>query len=43
MSQEHLNALPMLSIKRDLVLNMHDFNEKVIDRFAALKKKFQYK
>ena len=46
MGQEHLNALAMLSMERELVLNMHDFNEKVIDRFAALKErlaKFQYK
>lgn len=44
-SRERLNALPMLSIKRDLVLNMHDFNENIIDRFAALEEKrakFQY-
>lgn len=46
MGQERLNALGMLSMERELVLGMHDFNEKVIDRFAALKErraKFQYK
>ena len=46
MGQERLNALAMLSMERDLVLNMRDFNEKVIDRFATLKErqaKFQYK
>ena len=46
MGQERLNALAMLSMERELVLNMRDFNEKVIDRFAALKErlaKFQYK
>ena len=46
MDQERLNALAMLSMERELVLNMRDFNEKVIDRFAALKErqaKFQYK
>ncbi|KAA8582360.1 hypothetical protein FQN60_009100 [Etheostoma spectabile] len=37
MGQEHLYALPMLSMER--VLNMPDFNETVIDRFAALKEK----
>ena len=46
MGQERLNALAMLSMERELVLNMRDFNEKVIDRFAALKErlaKLQYK
>ena len=46
MGQERLNALAMLSMERELVLNMRDFNEKVIDRFATLKErqaKFQYK
>ena len=46
MGQERLNALAMLSMERELVLNMRDFNEKVIDRFAALKErraKFQHK
>ena len=46
MGQERLNALAMLSMERELVLNMCNFNEKVIDRFAALKErlaKFQYK
>ena len=46
MGQERLNALAMLSMERELVLNMRDFNEKVIYRFAALKErlaKFQYK
>lgn len=46
MGPERLNALAMLSMERELVLNMPDFNEKVIDRFAALKErraKFQYK
>ena len=34
------------SMERELVLNIRDFNEKVIDRFAALNErlaKFQYK
>ena len=46
MGQERQNALAMLSMERELVLNMRDFNEKVIDRFAALKErraKFPYK
>ena len=29
MGQERLNALAMLSMERELVLNMRDFNEKV--------------
>ena len=37
MGQERLNALAILSMERELVLNMRDFNEKVINRFAALK------
>ncbi|XP_070822084.1 zinc finger MYM-type protein 1-like [Chaetodon trifascialis] len=46
MGQERLNALAMLSMERELVRNMSDFNERVIDHFAALKErraKFQYK
>ena len=46
MGQERLNALAMLSMERKLVLSMPDFNERVIDCFAALKErrsKFQYK
>uniref|UniRef100_A0A1A8CP78 Si:ch211-240b21.2 n=1 Tax=Nothobranchius kadleci TaxID=1051664 RepID=A0A1A8CP78_NOTKA len=46
MGQERLNALAMLSIERELVWSMPDFNEKVIDHFAALKDrqaKFHYK
>ena len=46
MGQERRNALAMLSMERELVLNMCDFNEKVFDRFAELKErraKFQYK
>ncbi|XP_063745024.1 zinc finger MYM-type protein 1-like [Eleginops maclovinus] len=46
MGQERLNALGMLSMERELVRNMPDFNERVIDRFACLKErraKFQYK
>lgn len=45
MGQECLNALAMFSIERELVLNMCDFNERIIDSFAALKErraKFQY-
>ncbi|KAF7204912.1 putative LOC107388297-like protein [Nothobranchius furzeri] len=34
MGQEHLNALALLSIERELVWSMPDFNEKVIDHFA---------
>ncbi|XP_049319200.1 uncharacterized protein LOC111190798 [Astyanax mexicanus] len=46
MGQERLNALAMLSMERELVRNMPDFNESVIDHFAAFKErraKFQYK
>ncbi|XP_062234379.1 zinc finger MYM-type protein 1-like [Platichthys flesus] len=46
MGQDRLNALAMLSMERELVRNMPDFNERVIDHFAALKErraKFQYK
>ncbi|XP_076831748.1 uncharacterized protein LOC143477109 isoform X3 [Brachyhypopomus gauderio] len=46
MGQEHLNALAMLSMERELVKNMPDFNERVIDHFAGFKErqaKFQYK
>ena len=46
MGQERLNALAILSMERELVLNIRDFNEKFIDCFAALKErlaKFQYK
>ena len=46
MGQERLNALAMLSMERKLVLSMPDFNERVIDCFAALKERrsqFQYK
>ena len=46
MGQDRLNAVAMLSMERELVRNMPDFNERVIDHFAALKErraKFQYK
>ncbi|XP_062243198.1 zinc finger MYM-type protein 1-like [Platichthys flesus] len=46
MGQDRLNALAMLSMERELVRNMPDFNERVTDHFAALKErraKFQYK
>ena len=46
MGQERLNALAMLSMERELVRNMPDFNERVTDHFAAFKErraKFQYK
>ncbi|KAA8592104.1 hypothetical protein FQN60_017559 [Etheostoma spectabile] len=46
MGQERLNTLAMLSMERELVLSMPDFNEKSIDRFVVLKERkaqFQYK
>ena len=36
--QECLNALAMLSMERELVRNMPDFNERVIDHYAAFEK-----
>ncbi|XP_016117310.1 uncharacterized protein [Sinocyclocheilus grahami] len=39
MGQERLNALAMLSMERELVRNMPAFNERVIERFAALKER----
>ena len=44
--QERLNALAMLYMERELVSNMPDFNERLIDHYAALKERqatFQYK
>ncbi|XP_061559344.1 uncharacterized protein LOC133416454 [Phycodurus eques] len=35
MSQDHLNALAMLFIERNLVKNIPDFNHSVIDKFAS--------
>ena len=46
MGQDRLNAVAMLSMERELVRNMPDFNKRFIDHFAALKErraKFQYK
>lgn len=37
MGQERLSALAMLSIERDLIMSIPDFNQKVIDKFAAAK------
>lgn len=45
-SQDHLNALAMLSVEKTLVRNMPDFNKRVIEKFACLeerKAKFTYK
>ena len=36
---ERLNALAMLSMERELVRNMPDFNESVIYQFSALKER----
>lgn len=46
MTQDHLNALAMLSMEKELVRNIPDFNNRVIERFAAQKDrraKFLYK
>lgn len=37
MSQEKLSALAMLSKERDLIESIPDFNQRVIDKFAAAK------
>lgn len=37
MSEERLTALAMLSIEKDLIMDMPDFNQRVIDKFAAMK------
>ena len=39
MSQERLNALAMLSIERDLINEIRDFNYQVIDKFAHQKER----
>ena len=46
MSEERLCALAMLSIERDFILNMRDFNERVIEKFVTGKERrvdFLYK
>ena len=35
--QERLAALSMLSIEKDFIFNITEFNKKVIDRFANIK------
>ena len=37
MCEERLTALAMLSIEKDLIMEMPDFNQRVIDKFAAMK------
>lgn len=39
MNQDRLNALAMLSMGKRLVTDMADFNQRVIDKFAALKER----
>lgn len=39
MSQDRLSALAMLSIERDLIMEIPDFNQKVIEKFAHLKER----
>ncbi|XP_063744370.1 zinc finger MYM-type protein 1-like [Eleginops maclovinus] len=46
MSQDRLNALAMLSMEKNLVKTIPDFNQRVIEKFAAVKDrraKFMYK
>ena len=37
MVQDRLSALAMLSVKRNFIMQIPDFNQRVIDRFAASK------
>lgn len=37
MCQERLNALAMLSIEKEMIMNMTDFNSKVIEKFVSRK------
>lgn len=39
MSEERLSALAMLSIEKDMIGNIPDFNQQVIDKFAILKER----
>lgn len=39
MAQERLTALAMLSIEKDFVRNISNFNDKVIDKFAQKKER----
>ena len=46
MAQDRLNALAMLSMEKNLIQNIPDFNTKVIEKFATKKNrraKFMYK
>ncbi|CAL9687151.1 unnamed protein product [Knipowitschia caucasica] len=46
MSQDRLNALAMLSMEKNLIKTIPDFNQRVIEKFATLKDrraKFMYK
>ncbi|CAH1998018.1 unnamed protein product [Acanthoscelides obtectus] len=38
MTQDRLTALSMLSIEKEFISTMENFNRKVIDKFAAKKK-----
>lgn len=39
MSEERLSALAMLSIEKDLIMDIPDFNTRVIEKFAGLKER----
>lgn len=39
MAQDRLNALAILSMEKNLVTDMTDFNQKVIDKFASQKER----
>ena len=37
MKQERLNSLAVLSFNKDVISDMHDFNQRVIENFASKK------
>ena len=37
MKQDRLNSLAVLSIRKDVISDMHDFNQRVIEHFASKK------
>ena len=39
MCEERLTALAMFSIENDLIMEMPDFNQRVIDKFAGKKER----
>lgn len=43
MSNDRLNALAMLAINRDFVLEIPNFDEKVLEQFVAIKNSYKLK